>query len=142
MTAPPSPLFSSPDDARQFLTERLKLWGLWVIALALMVTLGGWLLLVAAVLVLVNLGSVARPLHARAVDLVPEDSQVGNAFETMIGRGTERDRLARKLMYGAEPLEEALTLTGGSRAWLLAHWAVIALTVAAFALVFLGGWFA
>ncbi|MBT8197935.1 MAG: hypothetical protein KJO84_05475 [Acidimicrobiia bacterium] len=142
MTSNELPVFTSTDDAELFLVERLKLWAVWVIALALLVSLTGWWLLGAAILVLVNLGALARPLHARAERLVPDDEQVGGAIQTMFGRGTRRDRLARTIMYGAGPLGEALEMTGRSRLWLAVHWGAVGLTVAAFVLVFIGGWLA
>ena len=135
-------LFSSTDDAQQFLVDRIKLWGLWVVVLAVLVSLTGWWLLGATILALVNLGALARPLHARAEALVPDDEQVGGAFQTMIGRGTRRDRLAREIMYGVRPLREALAMTERSPVWLVAHWAAVAVTIGAFVWVFLGGWLA
>ncbi|NNF69290.1 MAG: hypothetical protein HKN01_05925 [Acidimicrobiia bacterium] len=142
MTTADAPLFTSIDDANRFLVDRFKLWGLWVAALALLVSLTGWLLIGATILALINLGALARPLHARAEVLVPEDEKVGGTFQAMIGRGTRRDRLAREIMYGARPLRQAIDMTGKSPLWIVVHWAIVGVTFVAFGFVFLAGWFA
>ncbi len=127
--------FTDAADARRYLIDYARLWGSWVVAMALLFTTSGAATLVAGIGALVALVAFAIPMHARARRLVEEDEVVGTGWQIATGRGTKRDRAQRALTYGEAPLKEALSLAGMSEAWLWARRFVVALTVAVLVLM-------
>ena len=122
--------FDGEDDARAYLKELGILWGSWLVALVLLVTVRElWLLLVVAVMAIGSLLFFARPLQRRAAKLVPTDRAVLGKRGTPVG--TLRDRTLKALAYGDEPLRAATDIVGGQRAWLLGRQLLLAASVAA-----------
>ena len=78
------------------------LWGVWMVALALLVFAAGWIVWVAGLAALVGLVVLARPLQRRAALIVPDDTVPAagpGAF-----RKSERDGVLRELAFGEAPL--------------------------------------
>lgn len=123
------------EDARTYLAEVGRLWTTWVVGLAALALTDGWMLLASGVVVIAALLWMARPLQARAADLVKDDKVTGGEKSLVVARKTERDLALRALAYGEAPLRRALDLTSAGSWWLTARLAVIGLTIAAFGFV-------
>jgi hypothetical protein len=108
------------------------LWAVWVAGLAAVLLTHGLALLIVAVVLLVALLVLARPLLPRTEVLVPENRKEGGVLETALRGGTTRDRVLRELAYGAAPMDAALETAGLSPRWVVVRHLVIALTLLAF----------
>lgn len=121
--------FDGTEDARTYLREVSTLWVTWIVGLAGLLITHAVLLFVWAVVVLVSLFFVARPLQRRAEQAVPENQVEGGVVNTALRGGTTRDRALRDYFYGTAPLREALRMTGMSERWVVMRHLVIALTL-------------
>jgi hypothetical protein len=117
--------FADRDDARSYLAEIGRLWTGWLITLFFLMTMRGLALLAVAVVGLIVMYTLAKPIQQRVYDRYPEDEPLSRG-------GTKRDRALRGLVYGTEPLRTALALAGSSPRWVLARHVVVAATVAGF----------
>lgn len=124
--------FDGPADARAYLREVGTLWVVWIVGLAAVMFTHGVTLIIVAVVLLVSLLMLARPLLPRTEMLVPENRREGGKLETALRGGTTRDRVLRELAYGVAPMEAALDTAGYSPRWIVARHLVIALTILAF----------
>ena len=124
--------FDGTTDARTYLREVGRLWAVWVAGLAAVLLTEGLALLIVAVVLLVALLVLARPLLPRTETLVPENRKEGGALESALRGGTTRDRVLRELAYGVAPMEAALRTAGLSSRWVIVRHLVITLTVLAF----------
>jgi hypothetical protein len=136
--------FSDADDARSYLSEVMRLWSAWIAGLVGLMLARGVVLAVIAVVTITALLWLARPIQARAVRLVPVDTLVGSRW-TVVGKGTQRDRVLRALAYGEAPVRAAVAMGSGSP-WVTAYRrGVVVATIVGFAAVawswLVGGWF-
>jgi hypothetical protein len=127
--------FTDAADAASYLREVGVLWTTWLVGLVALVAGSGLLVVVLGVLVIAALLWVARPLQARAANLVPEDSVTGGKRSILAGRNTERDLVLRQLAYGDAPLSAAIAVSGSGRWWLTARRVLVGLTIVAFVFV-------
>ena len=125
--------FNGPGDARSYLREVGKLWGLWVVGLVAVLLSHGIALVVLSIGLLVSLMVLARPLLPRTEALVPVNRKEGGVVESALRGGTTRDRVLRDLAYGIAPIRAALAVAGLDPRWVLARHLVIAITLLAFA---------
>lgn len=123
--------FDGPDDARMYLREVSILWVVWIVALIGLMMTNAVLLVVWAVVVLVALVLLARPLQRRAERMAPEYKVEGGKLNTALRGGTNRDRILRELFYGTGPLIAALETAAMSRRWVAIRHLVVVLTIAA-----------
>lgn len=129
------------EDARVYLGEVGRLWAAWMVGLAGLAFTDDWWLIASGVVVIAALLWLARPLQARAADLVPHDEPTGGKKSLVVARRTERDLALRNLSYGEAPLRKAIEMADAGSWWLGARRGVIALTIIAFVYV-LFTWFA
>lgn len=116
--------------------QLVKLWGVWLAGLGVLFLASGWVLIVFGILLLVALPVLASPLMARAEVMFPEHEAVDRtSLGTATGRGTNRDRAVRQLVYGAAPVRAALSTIGASQAWVGLLYLGKGVTMAAFAYV-------
>ena len=127
--------FADQADARSYLTDVTRLWIAWLIALALLMTTNGLVLVVVGFAVVAGWVILGRPIQRRAEAMVPDDPVPDETPAEAAQRRRVRDRVVKQLTFGAEPLEAALEAAGLDRriAWL--RWVMIAATVLAFWLV-------
>ncbi len=130
--------FNDPEDAWAYLREVSTVWVFWIVGLAGLLLTHAVVLIVWAVLVLVGLLFVTRPLQRRAEKLVPENKVEAGKVNTALRGGTTRDRVLRELFYGTGPLRNALDLTGLSRHWVVIRHLVVALTLLSLVYVVFG----
>ncbi|MDQ3782375.1 MAG: hypothetical protein M3349_05485 [Actinomycetota bacterium] len=121
--------FTTPAEARSYLGEVGRLWLAWLVGLVALVALQGWAVLVAGLMVMGALVWLIRPLQARTERLVPDGA--ADVGLPQRGWGSARDRMMRRLAYGAEPISAAVSTAGAGRWWLVARWFMIGATVAA-----------
>lgn len=124
--------FDSPSDARAYLREVGQLWGVWVVGLGAVLLTHGLALVIVAVVLMVTLIWLARPLLPRTEALVPVNTKEGGRMESALRGGTTRDRVLREFAYGTAPIGAALAAAGLSQRWVLARHLVIAATLLAF----------
>jgi hypothetical protein len=125
-----NPLFSDPADARAYLGELARLWSAWLGGLVVLVFTRGWVTVATAVLVMVALVRLTRPIQRRVDRHFPVETTGG---EDARRRRTDRDRMLRALSYGSEPIREASDLTSAGFRWLAMRLVVLCATVGAFA---------
>lgn len=125
--------FTGPDDASRYLADVMRLWIVWIVGLAVLMTNSGTILIVGGIAVIGLLLWFARPIQRRAERLVPVDTAIDRG--SLRGKTTTRDRALKAFAYGDEPLRAAVEMTGSSRVWLGVRMAVLALTAVAFAFV-------
>ena len=130
--------FDGPDDARAYLREVSNVWVFWIVGLAGLMLTNAIVLIVWAVVVLVGLLFVTRPLQRRAEQLVPENKVEAGKVNTALRGATTRDRVLRELFYGTGPLRSALELAGISQRWVVVRHLVVALTLLALVYVVFG----
>ena len=130
--------FTDPDDAWTYLREVSTVWVFWIVGLAGLMVTHAVVLIVWAVLVLVGLLFVTRPLQRRAERLVPDNKVEAGKVNTALRGGTTRDRVLRELFYGTGTLRSALEVTGLSRHWVVVRHLVVALTLLALVYVVFG----
>jgi len=116
----------------------VALWSTWVIGLIVLLLTHGLVLVAVAVVLMVVLVALARPMHARVVRAVPENAREGGAVSAALRGGTTRDRALRELTYGDRPMRAALEAIGASPRWVGLRHGVVALTLIAFIFVFIG----
>jgi len=123
--------FDGADDARTYLREVSTLWVVWLVALVGLMMTNAVLLVVWAIVVLVALVFLARPLQRRAEKMAPEYKIEGGKLDTALRGGTNRDRILRELFYGTAPLRSALDSAGINRRWVAMRHLVVAFTILA-----------
>jgi hypothetical protein len=128
--------FKDRGDATRYLSDVLRLWSGWLLGLAAVMLLQGWGLVIAGVVTIVVLVYLAKPIQARAVALVPDDTVVDGRIG-LAGKRTERDNVLRALAYGKAPLEVAVDAAETGRWMLTARPVMIGVTIAAFLYVLL-----
>ena len=121
--------FNGPDDAAAYRSEVASLWGVWMVALTLLVFAAGWVVWVTGLGAMVGLVVLARPLQRRAALLVPDD--VVPAAGAGAFRKSKRDSVLRELAFGEAPLRAA----GCGPVWIWTRRFVVGATFAGFAFV-------
>ena len=100
--------FTDGADARKYLGEVGRLWGLWIVGLAALAVSGGPVAVIFGLGLLVALYVQMGPLQRRAKARFAEETAA-----TGKDRGlTRADRALRELMYGTKPYAEALETAG------------------------------
>ena len=130
--------FEDPADARAYLREVSTAWGVWIFGLTALLVTSAVVLIVWAIVVIVALVFVARPLQRRAEQLVPDNKVEGGTVNVAMRGGTTRDRALRELFYGTKPLRAALAVAGMNERWVFIRHLVVALTILALFYVVFG----
>ncbi len=130
--------FDSPDDARTYMREVITLWVAWAVGLAGLLATNAGILAAWAVVTLVTLFLLARPIQRRAEQVVPVSQPEGGVVNTALRGGTTRDRALRELLYGTGPQRVALKMAGMSQRWVGLRHLVVALTFLGMAYVVFG----
>lgn len=129
--------FSDRDDAREYVSQIVRLWVVWIVGLAALFAVTGWYVLLVGVVIIGVLIWWVRPIQARAA-AIDDPAEVVEGAGGRFARGRTRGELAlRVLLYGEAPLAEAVDEFGMWSGWLWVRRGVIALTALAFAVVFL-----
>jgi len=121
--------FAGAQDARLYLRQIGTLWAVWVVGLFGLLLTDALLLIIWAVVIIGTLLILARPIQARAEEIVPKNEVEGGAVDTALRGGTTRDRALRELAYGTHPLRVALVTAGYSPRWVMARHFVVAMTI-------------
>jgi len=129
--------FSDADDARRYITEITRIWGVWIIGLAALFAVTNWWVLLGGVVVLSVLVWLIQPIQRRANRIDDPEEFVEGSGRRFGGSRTRGEMALRVLIYGEAPLKEAVDEFGAWRGWLLVRWVVIAATAVAFSVVIL-----
>lgn len=127
---PPTYTFTDPVQARDYLGEVARLWGLWMILFALVFLVDGVLLLLVAVGLLVGMIVLGKPFQERARAIADGDELVGNWVQVALGRGYERDQVVRDLAYREPAMISALAAAGLPPSLIWVRRLIVAVTIA------------
>jgi len=129
--------FSDRDDARKYLTEIIRIWVVWVVGLAALFFVSGWNVLIAGIVVIAVLVWLVQPIQRRAAGIDDPGEIVEGTGGRFGGARTRGEVALRVLLYGEAPISEAIESFGAWPGWLWIRRFVVAITVVAFAFVFI-----
>ena len=129
--------FSDADDARRYITELSRVWGVWLVGLAALFAVTNWWVLLAGAAVLSALVWLIRPIQRRANRIEDPGEIVEGSGRRFSGARSRGEMALRVLIYGEAPLKEAIDEFGAWRGWLWVRRAVVTATAVAFAVVLL-----
>lgn len=126
--------WESAEAARAYLADVGRLWGAWAIALGLLFTTSGNGLILVSLAAFVVLVVLSRPVQRHA-DVV----EAPDLTLSKLRGGSQRDHVARRLLYGADPIRAAVRDGDAAQFWVWARHAIVAGTFGAFIWVVVSG---
>ena len=127
--------FTDADDARRYITEISRIWAVWLLGLAALFAVTNWWLLLVGVAILAVLVWLIQPMQRRANKVDDPDGYVAGGGGRFTGSRTRAETALRVLIYGEEPLTEAIDQFGVWVGWIWVRRVVIAASAVAFIFV-------